>query len=222
MSLELIHLRKALKFCMLDDDRARSALRREAYEDRRRHEQPGEGGGDFFVPFWSDAKAFAIHGDDLEIATTMRIERHGGRRRLYSILCPQFIDWWNRFEGAMNEPLVPLDENVHARHEFEELGITLKVDNLLALRIDRDRHRLIYPYFSERPALSTRWARVGLWAISETLDGFRPQDMVLLDVQRARSFSVREIDLRGDEEAIFTERMAELQDIWDEIVEEDA
>lgn len=218
MSLEIINLRKALKFCMLDNEQAERALRREAYEDRRRTEYPGEGGGDFYGPFWSDAKSFAVEGTDLEVATTVRIDSHGGRRRLYSILCPQFMEWWQQFEGTMNEPLRPLNESVHARFDFDELGVTLKVDNLLSFQIDRERHRLIYPYFSETPPLSPTWARVGLWAMCQALETFRPQDMVILDIQRARSFSVREVDLQGEEEQLFLRRMTELREIWDQIM----
>lgn len=222
MSLDLINLRKALKFCMLDDDKAFSALRREAYEDRRRIEFSGEGGGDFFGPFWSDAKAFATEGANLVAATESRVEAHGGRSRLYPILCERFSQWWYQFERTINEPLIPLRETVHARRDFDDLDVTIKVDNLLAFQIDRDRHRLIYPYFSESPPLSQRWARVGLWVMTEVLEGFRGLDMVILDVQRGRSFSLREIDFRGDEEAIFMNRMAELRVFWDNILDEAA
>lgn len=220
MSFELINLNKLLRICALHDDKARSALKREAYQDRRREEHPSESGGDFYGPFWSDAKSYATEGTDLELATSMRIERHGVRDRLYSVVCPQFIEWWQRFEGSMNEEMAPLDENVHARREMDGLGITVKVDNLLCFRIDPDRHRLIYPYFSEEPSLSSRWARVGIWVMSQVLEGFRVQDMVILDVHRARSFSVREIDLRGDEADIFAARIVELREVWEEILEE--
>ena len=104
--------------------------------------------------------------------------------------------------------------------DFDDLGITVKVDNLLCFQIDRERHRLIYPYFSEEPAISGRWARVAIWVMSQVLDEFRPEDMVILDVQRARSYSVREIDLRGDEAEIFANRILELREIWEEILEE--
>ncbi|MCL4672434.1 MAG: hypothetical protein KJZ64_05760 [Sphingomonadaceae bacterium] len=222
MTLEVIHLRKALKFCMLDDTRAFSALKREAYEDRRRLEVPEDRGGDFFAPFWSDAKAHAVFGTDLLTETAGRINVHRGRARLYPILAARFIEWWRQFSGAMNEPLVPLNESVHARYDFGELGITIKVDNLLCFQIDRDRHRLIYPYFSEEPSISERWARVGLWIMHQALSDFRIQDMVILDVQRGRSFTVRDIDLRGDEEAIFTDRMTILRSLWDSIMDEAA
>lgn len=222
MSIDVIHLRKALKFCMLDDNSAYSELRREAYNDRRREEFPDEGGGDFFAPFWSDAKSHAIFDTDLVAATDERIESNGRRTRLYPILSDRFTDWWRRFEGAMNEPLTALSESVHARRDFDDVGITIKVDNLLSFRIDAERHRLIYPYFSERPPLSDRWARVGLWVMAQTLEGFRPEDMVILDVQRGRSFSLRDVDFQGDEEELFSQRMAEIRVRWDSILDEAA
>jgi len=178
-----------------------------------------KGGGDFFGPFWSDAKSHAIHGSDLHAATQGRIANLAGRERLYTILCRQFIDWWQRYEGSMNEPMTPRPKNVHARHDFDELGVTIKVDNLLCFQIDRDRHRLIYPYFSEAPPLSPRWARVGLWVASQALANFSILDLVILDIQRARSFSVREVDLQGDEQQIFFRRMLQLSEMWSEILE---
>ena len=90
----------------------------------------------------------------------------------------------------------------------------MKVDNLLALQIGDDGHRLVYPYFSEQPVLQPRWARVGLWLMSEALADFSMVDMEILDVLRARSYSGRSLFLRGDEEAIFATRYAELVDEW--------
>lgn len=222
MSLNTIHLRKVLRFCMLDDERALSALRREAYEDRRRVEFPREGGGDFFGPFWSDAKGYACHQANLQSATDARIESNDRRARLYPILCSQFIRWWREFERAINERLIPIDESINGRLEFSELAITLKVDNLLCFRLDRERHRIIYPYFSEAPILNPYWARVGLWGMHQVLSDYRIEDMVLLDVQRGKSFSTREIDLRGDEEQIFLRRASQLLEIWNRILDEAA
>ncbi len=138
------------------------------------------------------------------------------------MLAERFEEWWQTFEGTMNERLTPLSESVHAWHDFDELGVTIKVDNLLAFQIDRERHRLIYPYFSEEPILSERWGRVALWIMSQALEGYRVEDMVILDVQRGRSFSIREVDLVGDEEQIFITRMAELRVLWDNILDEAA
>lgn len=217
MSIELIHLRKLLKFCCLDDDRARSALRREAYEDRRRVEFPSEGGGDFHAPFWSDAKNHVSHGLDLEEATDIRVERNYRRSRLYPLMKDRFLDWWRDEQRTTNQVLRPIEENVHARHAFDDLGIVVKVDNLLSLKVEANHHRLIYPYFTESPALSATWGRVGLWIMGETLSQWSIHDAVILDLHRTRSFSTATHPMNGDEREILVNRVRVLRDIWDEL-----
>lgn len=216
MSLNVIHLRKLLKFCSLNDERARSALRREAYEDMRRLENPTEGGGDFHAPFWRDAKNHVCHGMSLEDATEIRVERNYRRGRLYPLMKDAFLDWWLEMQRSTNETLRPVEENVHARQVFEDLGITVKVDNLLSLQLGHDRHRLIYPYFSEEPAISETWARVGLWMIGETLSDWDVDDAVLLDLHRRRSFSTSTHQLRGNEQALLQRRVHDLREMWNE------
>lgn len=220
MTIDVIHLRKLLKFLQLNPAQTRSALRREAYEDRRREEFPDEGGGDFHAPFWSDAKAYVTQGSDLNDAVDYRIQRNDRRARLYPMMRDRFLEWWEEFERGTNETLVPQEERVHARHRFEDLGITVKVDNLLALGLGEDRHQLIYPYFSEAPPISPRWARVGLWVMAETLEAYSVDDMLIVDIHRARAFSTRTTPLQGDEGEMLAARMSELRDIWNEILAE--
>lgn len=222
MTIDLINLGKLLKFSMLNPEGTERALRREAYDDRRRLEAPGEGGGDFHAPFWSDAKAHVISGLDLHEATDDRIVRNYRRARLYPLLRDQFIEWWQEFQRSTNETLMPLEESVHARKVFDGLGVTVKVDNLLAFQLGEGRHRLIYPYFSEAPALTDRWARIGLWLMSEALPAYSSEDMVLLDVHRARSFSVRSVSFTGGEEADFSSRMMQLRHVWDGVLADQA
>jgi hypothetical protein len=95
------------------------------------------------------------------------------------------------------------------------LDLTLKVDNLLALRIGEEKFRLVYPYFSETPVLYERWARVGLWAMSEALPNYSLTDIEILDVLRARGFRGSRLFLKGDEEALFSRRYAEILKEWD-------
>jgi uncharacterized protein (DUF779 family) len=76
---------------------------------------------------------------------------------------------------------------------------------------------LVYPYFSEEPALTETWARVGLWLMSEAFTTFSITDMEILDVLRGRSFGGGSLSLRGDEETRFQRRYAEILEAWKEM-----
>ncbi|QTD57198.1 hypothetical protein [Parasphingorhabdus cellanae] len=218
MTIHSIHLRKLLQFCALEERTLISALKRELYQDRRKIEFPDEGGGDFYVPFWSDAKSHVVHGLDLEEATEERIAKNPVHRsRLYPLLKDGFLEWWDDEQRGTNELILPLEESVHARYNLEDFNITVKVDNLLSLQIGEDRHRIIYPYFRETPTLSPRWTRVGLWLMQTALDGFEIEDMRILDVQRGNGYSVLNYPLNGDEEAILLERCHELMTHWTQL-----
>lgn len=103
-----------------------------------------------------------------------------------------------------------MEERVHNRYPVPGLELTVKVDNLLGLKIGDDRHRLVYPYFSEKPVLSEKWARIGLWLMSEALSDFSVTEMEILDVLRGQSFSGKSVFFTGDEEAIFARRFTEM------------
>lgn len=70
MSMRRVHLRKLLKIMFLEEGPRRSALRTDIREDRARAaDNGGEGGGDFYGPFWSDAKRHVFGMHDLHTAT---------------------------------------------------------------------------------------------------------------------------------------------------------
>jgi hypothetical protein len=217
MTIRSINLRKLLQFCALDERQTLSALRKESYQDRRRAERLQEGGGDFFAPFWSDAKSFVTHGLNLHEATDDRIIKNRLRARLYPILKDGFLQWWEAQLRGTNQLLVPLEDSIHARIRLDNLDITVKVDNLLSLQVGQHYHRLVYPYFCEHPVLSGQWARVGLWTMTRALPHIDPQEMHILDVQRARSFSLLQHPFKGNEEDILTLRCEQLLQIWHEI-----
>lgn len=218
MTIHSIHLRKLLQFCALEEPALSRALKRELYQDRRKIEFPDEGGGDFYVPFWSDAKGHVIQGLDLEEATEDRIARDTVHRsRLYPLLKDGFLEWWDDELRGTNELVLPLEESVHARYNLEDFNITVKVDNLLSLQIGEDRHRIIYPYFRQSPILSRRWIRVGLWLMQAALNDFDIEDMRILDVQRGTAHSILNYPLNGDEEPILLERCRELMVLWNQL-----
>lgn len=217
MTINVINLNKLLKLCALSEKALISAVRAELRAERDKAEGEEAGGGDFHGPFWSDAKNHVIGALHLTGQTLLRIDRHKGRRRLYPLLEKGFLSWLDLLKRGTNEPVTWLPESIHNHHEIPELGLTVKVDNLLGLKIGHDKHRLVYPYFSERPILSEKWARVGLWLMSQALARFSATDMEILDVLRGRSYSGSSLFFRGDEESLFTDRYLEIQAQWNEL-----
>lgn len=216
MTAKVINLNKLLKFLSLTDQALITELRKELRAERRKLDgTAGEGGGDFHVPFWSDAKIHVIGVFDLLRRTVERVEASKQRQRLYPLLAQGFLSWLDRLKRATNERIGWHEGNFHNHHDIPELDLTLKVDNLLCLRIGEDRYRLVYPYFSEKPPLSERWARVGLWLMSEALPDHSLTDMEILDVLRGRSYSGASLFLKGDEEALFENRYREVLNEWD-------
>lgn len=217
MTSKTINLHKLLKLFGLKDRQLTSALRRELYGEKKRIENgPGEG-GDFHVPFWSDAKAHVIGKVDLVQQTQARVEASDQRKRLYPQLADGFLDWLEQTKRSTNEKVGWHEGNVHNHHSIPELDLTLKVDNMLALKIGPDRYRLIYPYFTEKPILHEQWARVGLWAMSEALPDHSRSNMEILDILRGRAFSGARLFLKGDEEYLFSKRYREILDEWDNL-----
>jgi hypothetical protein len=213
MSFETIHLRKLLKVLYLDRGAQISELRSDIRSEIARDAGAGGEGGDFHGPFWSDAKDHVFHRSDLRDTVRARIESNPARARLYPQLRDGFLLWWEERRRWTNEPFQPID-SPRARYLFQDLGATVKVENLLAVRDARGADRLIYPYFSEEPPLSEEGARIGLWLMSAALPAYRSERLRILDVMRGRSFSTDRVPLQGDEERIFRERYGRLLEQW--------
>jgi hypothetical protein len=82
MALDRIHLRKLLKILFLDGNARRSALRADIRDEIAK--ATGEGsGGDFYAPFWSDAKNHVFGIVDLRSMVNERIAANGRRANLY-------------------------------------------------------------------------------------------------------------------------------------------
>lgn len=79
-------------------------------------------------------------------------------------------------------------------------------------RVRGEYTRVVYPYFSEEPALPEEGGRLGLWAMQMALKGFDPNDMRLIDPLRKRFFSPQVSPLQGDEEAVFRKHYGSLID----------
>ena len=214
MSIELISLRKLMQLMLSGEPQRTSRLRANITEGIRREVNgPGEGGGDFHVPFWADVKAHASGGPDLRHASAARVEANDRRARLYPELTEGFLAWWLERRRDRNEPFEIIGQNIKGRLELPGLGI-VKIENNLAFRIGDDVERIVYPYFSEEPEMEERVARLGLWAMSAAIHEFAIADMRILDVIRGRSFSILDTPITATEEADFRQEYGTLLDRW--------
>ncbi|MGO1077134.1 hypothetical protein [Inquilinus sp. CA228] len=214
MSIRMTHLRKALKLLEAPKNIKISTLRDDIRQDNRKS---GSSGGDFHGPFWSDAKKHASGEVDLKTEGAHRVSKNDVRKRLYPILIEGFLKWWNEKRRWRNEPFNIVKGDIKGRHSITQLKTTIKVENILAFQISDDTFRIIYPYFSEKPILSSEGARIGLWLMHQALSSYKIEDMRILDILRSQSFSVQYFPLLGNEEDIFLRRYKEILDEWEEL-----
>jgi len=217
MTPKSLHLNKLLKLFELREQPLVSAVRAELRAERDKLLGYKDGGGDFHAPFWFDAKLHVQDLVDLPTSTTARIAASKQRQRLYPLLKDGFLSWFDVVRRRTNERVGWGEVSAHNHYVFPDLDLTVKVDNLLSLRIGEDSYRLVYPYFAEAPVLSERWARVALWVMSEALPRFSITNMEVLDVLRSRGYRGSQIFLKGDEDALFNDRYAQLAALMDEL-----
>lgn len=220
MALELIHLRKLLKILFLDARGARAAVRADIREDRAREAGEESSGGDFYAPFWADAKDHVFAVSDLHDMVDDRIARNPRRRNLYPRLRDGFLSWWNERRRWTNEPFRP-GQSIKVRFAFPRLGATVKVESILSVRDGGGVERFVYPYFAPDPILSENAARLGLWLLTRALPNVPQNSIRILDVIRGQTFSLDRTPLQGDEENDLRRRYAELLRQRDELRDED-
>ena len=109
MSVRMIHLRKLLKLMYLAPNRRVSALRADIRDDIARESGDPGSGGDFYGPFWSDAKAHVFGSAYLPEMVQVRIAANSGRANLYPQLRDGFLLWWNERRRWTNEPFRQTD-----------------------------------------------------------------------------------------------------------------
>ena len=217
MSIEKIHLRKLLQLFYLPDNRRRSLLRADIRIDLNKALREPTEGGDFHVPFWTDAKSHVAGGENLRTKIKERIESNKGRARLYPLLADGFLRWWDEKRRWRNVPFEVLPDSVKAHLSIPELGGTIKVENLLALKIGDHSYRIIYPYFSEDPALPEEGRRIGLSVLNKGLLDYPIDDLRILDVLRGSSYGIIDNALQGNENELFLRRYGDIPQGMEEI-----
>lgn len=212
MSLERIHLRKLIKLLYLPANKRRSALRQDIRDDIAREAGATGSGGDFYGPFWSDAKGHVFGWSDLHDMTQARIAANSSRLNLYPQLRDGFLLWWNERRRWSNEPFRQADA-VKAAYNFAGLG-TVKIANVLCVRDGNDENHFVYPYWFPEPVINEEAARLSLWMLGTSLTNASLDELRLLDVIRGRTFSTDRTPLQGDEQHIFQQKYERLRDEW--------
>lgn len=205
-ALNSIHLRKLLRILFMEPNQRRSALRSDIRDELMRERgEAGEGGGDFYGPFWFDAKAYALGQVDLQQCVAERIAANANRANLYPLLHDGFLLWWNERRRWTNEPFRP-GQSLKTRFAFPGLDATVKIDSVLSVRDGLDTEHFVYPYFAPTPALSEEAARLGLWLLIQALPTVDSNELRILDVIRGRTFAIDRHPPQGNEEQNFRRR----------------
>lgn len=194
MAIDIIHLRNLMRLILAEPALETRLLRANIREELARERGDGEGGMDFYTPFWADAKAHARGATNLRDQTELRVAASAQRRNLYPLLRDGFLSWWEERRRRRNEPFTILDVQVRGRFSLDGVG-TIRVENNLAFQIGDDGLRVIYPYFNDDPEITTDMARIGLWAMSQALPQYSIRDMRILDVIRGNH--IRQKKLRS-------------------------
>jgi hypothetical protein len=220
MSIEKIHLRKLLQLIYLPDNKRTSLLRADIRSDLKKAAGEDSKGGDFHGPFWTDAKNHVAGIEDLRSKIKLRVESNIGRKRLYRLLGDGFLRWWNEKRRWRNVPFEIIPEGVSAQLLVSEVGGTIKIENLLALRVGDRFHRMIYPYFSEEPALPEEGRRIGLAVLNKGLPNYSIDDLRILDVLRGSSYGIIDQALQSNENGLLLKRYGDILKEWKKLKKE--
>lgn len=205
MALNRIHLRQLLKVLFLPPNERRAEIRRDIREEIAKSSGLNSSGGDFYVPFWADAKRHVFAVGDLHDMVSQRISANPRRTKLYPHLRDGFLLWWNSRRRWTNEPFRP-GQLLKARFPFPGLDAIIKIDNILSVRDGLGDEHIVYPYFAPSPILSNEAARLGLWLLIRAFPTVPPGEIRILDVIRGQTFSLDRTSLHGDEEEEFRRR----------------
>ncbi|WP_044828154.1 hypothetical protein [Thalassospira sp. HJ] len=215
MAIEKVHLRKLLQLFGMKQNKLVSQLRRDILQSLK-----GGEGRDFYTPFWADVKQHVIGEKTLSVSVAERVEKSDQRKRRYPELEKGFLEWWNEKRRWINEPFEFLDQSVRGVYTVEDPELTVKLENMLSLKIGDNAHRIIYPYFNREPALTEQLARQGLFVLSRGITQYKDVDFRIVDLTRSRSFSVQDLPFQGDEEESFIANYQRVRDLWFELLEQ--
>lgn len=218
MSVLDIPLRKVLQLFYAPQSLRRSILREDIRLDRKKEEGGTRSrGGDFYLPFWFDVKKHISGDGDLSEMTDDRISSNKKYARLYPLLRDGVTELLNAKLRWSNEPIEIVPKSVHGIVVFEDFGGTIRIRDAFNARVRGEYTRVVYPYFSEDPALPEEGGRLGLWAMQQALNKLNPNDMRIIDILRRTFFSPQMTPLIGNEEILFKENYSSLIAEWERL-----
>ena len=218
MSVLDIPLRKALQLFYANQALRRSILKDDIRLDRRKESGGTRSqGGDFYLPFWADVKKHISGDGDLTQMIDDRIASNKSFKRLYPLLKDGVLELLSAKLRWSNEPVEIVPQSVHGNLQIEGLGGTIRIRDALHARVREKYTRVVYPYFSEEPALTDEGGRLGLWVMQQALAKLDPHDMRIIDPLRRVFFSPETTPLKGDEEEIFHDKYTMLIDEWERL-----
>ncbi len=216
-----IPLRKALQLFYAPQSVQRKILKEDIRLDRRKEAGGNRTrGGDFYLPFWSDVKTHISGHGDLAQLTDDRIKSNRNLKRLYPLLKEGILELLSAKLRWSNEPVEIVAQSVHGNLRIDELGGTVRIKDALHARVRGEYTRIVYPYFSEEPALPEEGGRLGLWVMQQTLTELDPSDMRIIDALRRTFFSPQTTPLKGDEESVFHKNYKALIGEWERLKHE--
>ncbi len=221
MSVLDVPLRKALQLLYAPPQLQRSILKEDIRLDRKKEAGGNRSqGGDFHSPFWSDVKKHISGGGDLAQLTDGRIKSNSRFKRLYPLLKDGVLELLSAKLRWSNEPIEIRSQSVHGSHFIDELGVTFRIRGALHARVRGEYNRIVYPYFSEEPALSEEGGRLGLWVMQHAMSNLNPADMRIVDPLRKTFFSPQNTSFHGNEDVVLRDRYALLIDEWEKLKRE--
>lgn len=222
MSVLDIPLRKILQLFYAPQALRVSILKKDIRLDRKKEEGGNRSqGGDFYLPFWSDVKRHLSGEGDLSELTADRVSSNSNFRRLYPLLKDGVIELISAKLRWSNEPVEIVPKSIHGSLRFSDLGCTVRINDALHARVRGEYTRVVYPYFSEDPALPEEGGRLGVWAMQQALSDIDPNDARLIDILRRTFFSPQTTPLVGNEESIFRQKYSGVISEWDRLKREE-
>ncbi|TPI41928.1 hypothetical protein FJW07_05335 [Mesorhizobium sp. B3-1-9] len=216
MSVLDIPLRKILQLFYAPQPLRRSILKKDIQLDRKKEKGGSRSqGGDFYVPFWSDVKRHIAGDADLSEMTDSRVKSNRNFTRLYPLLKEGVIELLSAKLRWSNEPVRIVPKSVHGNLKFKDLGGIVRIHDAVHALVRDEYTRVVYPYFSEEPALPEEGGRLGLWAMQQALTKYDRNDMRVIDILRRSFFSPQINPLKGDEGKVFQENYISIIREWE-------